>query len=85
MAVRIRMMRMGRKNRPYYRIGAFDAHEERNGKVIENLGTYDPLESNNEKQVTLKKDRVEYWLSVGAKPTESVASVLKKFGIAFKK
>ena len=40
-------------------------------------GTYDPLESNNEKQVTLKKDRVEYWLSVGAKPTESVASVLK--------
>jgi len=38
MAVRIRMMRMGRKNRPYYRIGAFDAHEERDGKVIENLG-----------------------------------------------
>ncbi len=85
MAVRIRMMRMGRKNRPYYRIGAFDAHEERDGSVIENLGTYDPLESNNEKQVTLKKERVEYWLSVGAKPTESVASVLKKLGIAFKK
>ncbi len=85
MAVRIRMMRMGRKNRPYYRIGAFDAHEERDGKTIENLGTYDPLESNDEKQVTLKKDRVEYWLSVGAKPTESVASVLKKLGIASKK
>ena len=78
-------MRMGRKNRPYYRIGAFDAREERDGRIIENLGTYDPMESNNEKQVTLKKDRVEYWLSVGAKPTESVASVLKKFGIAFKK
>lgn len=85
MAVRIRMMRMGRKNRPYYRIGAFDAREERDGKVIENLGTYDPLESNNEKQIALKKDRVEYWLSVGAKPTESVAAILKKFKIAFKK
>lgn len=85
MAVRLRMMRMGRKNRPFYRIGAFDAHEERNGRVIERLGTYDPMESNNEKQVTLKKERVEYWLSVGAKPTESVASVLKKLGILFKK
>lgn len=85
MAVRLRMMRMGRKNRPFYRIGAFDAHEERNGRVIENLGTYDPLESNSEKQTSLKKDRVEYWLSVGAKPTDTVAVVLKKFGIAVKK
>ncbi|OHB84460.1 MAG: 30S ribosomal protein S16 [Planctomycetes bacterium RIFCSPHIGHO2_02_FULL_38_41] len=85
MAVRIRMKRFGRKNRPYYRIGAFDAHEERDGSVIENLGTYDPMEKNVEKQVVLKKERIEYWLSVGAKPTESVASVLKKFGIAFKK
>ena len=85
MAVRIRMKRMGRKNRPYYRIGAFDAHEERDGSVIENLGTYDPMEKNAEKQVVLKKERIEYWLSVVAKPTESVASVLKKFGIAFKK
>ena len=78
-------MRMGRKNRPFYRIGAFDAHEERDGKVIENLGTYDPMESDSEKQVVLKKERVEYWLSVGAKPTESVGAVLKKFGIPFKK
>jgi small subunit ribosomal protein S16 len=43
------------------------------------------MEKNAEKQVILKKERIEYWLSVGAKPTESVASVLKKFGIAFKK
>jgi len=85
MAVRIRMMRMGRKNRPFYRIGAFDAREERDGMAIENLGTYDPLESDNKKKVSLKKDRVEYWLSVGAKPTESVASILKRFGISFKK
>lgn len=85
MAVRIRMMRMGRRNRPFYRIGAFDAREERDGMAIENLGTYDPMESDKEKQVTIKKDRVEYWLSVGAKPTESVASVLKRLGIPFKK
>ncbi|OHB74357.1 MAG: 30S ribosomal protein S16 [Planctomycetes bacterium RBG_16_41_13] len=85
MAVRIRMMRMGRKNRPFYRIGAFDAHEERDGMAIENLGTYDPMESNSEKQVTLKRERVDYWLSVGAKPTETVASIFKKLGIAFKK
>ncbi|MBM4054595.1 MAG: 30S ribosomal protein S16 [Planctomycetes bacterium] len=85
MAVRIRMKRMGRKNRPYYRIGAFDVHEERDGMALENLGTYDPMESNSEKQVTLKKERIDYWLSVGAKPTESVAAILKKSGIAFKK
>ncbi|MDR4509426.1 MAG: 30S ribosomal protein S16 [Candidatus Brocadiaceae bacterium] len=85
MAVRIRMMRMGRRNRPYYRIGAFDAREERDGMAIENLGTYDPMESDSEKKVALKKDRVEYWLSVGAKPSDSVASVLKKLGIPFKK
>ncbi|MCF6157133.1 MAG: 30S ribosomal protein S16 [wastewater metagenome] len=85
MAVRLRMMRMGRRNRPYYRIGAFDAREERDGRAIENLGTYDPIESDKEKQVTLKKERVEYWLKVGAKPTESVASILKRFGIPLKK
>ncbi|MGQ3686358.1 MAG: 30S ribosomal protein S16 [Candidatus Loosdrechtia sp.] len=83
--VRLRMKRMGRKNRPYYRIGVCDVHEERDGNVIENLGTYDPMESDREKQVTLKKDRVEYWLSVGAKPSESVASILKRFGIVLKK
>lgn len=85
MAVRIRMMRMGRRNRPFFRIGAFDAHEERDGMAIETLGTYDLLEADKEKQVTIKRDRVEYWLSVGAKPTESVGHVLKRLGITFKK
>lgn len=83
--VRIRMKRMGRKNRPFYRIGAFDSREERDGRVIENLGTYNPLEDEDDKKVTLNKERVEYWLSVGAKPSESVAVILKKFGIPFKK
>lgn len=85
MAVRIRLKRMGRRNRPFFRICAFDAREERDGRSIEQLGTYDPMEKEEEKKVVLKKERVEYWLSVGAQPTETVASILKKNGIAFKK
>ena len=85
MAVRIRLKRMGRRNRPFFRIGAFDSREERDGKHIESLGHYDPLEKNEDKQVVLKKDRIEYWLSVGAKPTETVASFLKRNKIPFKK
>lgn len=83
--VRIRMKRMGRRNRPFYRIGAFDSHEERDGRSIENLGTYNPIEPDETKKTVLKKDRVEYWLSVGAQPTEKVAVLLKKHGIAVKK
>ena len=85
MAVRIRLKRMGRRNRPFFRICAFNAREERDGRSIEQLGTYDPMEKEEEKKVVLKKERVEYWLSVGAQPTETVASILKKNGIAFKK
>ncbi len=79
--VRIRMKRMGRKNRPFYRIGVFDAHEERDGRAIEEVGHYDPLEKDDSKREVLKKDRIEYWLSVGAQPTEKVAVILKRHGI----
>jgi small subunit ribosomal protein S16 len=82
--VRIRMKRMGRKNRPFYRIGAFDCREERDGRSIEILGTYDPIEPDEAKKTVLKKERVEYWLSVGAQPSEKVAVLLKKHGIAVK-
>ncbi len=85
MAVRIRLKRMGRRNRAFFRICAFDAREERDGRSIEQLGTYDPMEKEEEKKVVLKRDRIEYWISVGAKPTETVASILKKNGIPFKK
>ncbi len=84
MAVRIRLKRMGRRNRPFFRIGAFDAREERDGKHIEGLGHYDPMEKDEEKKVVLKKERIEYWLSVGAKPSETVASFLKQNKIPFK-
>ncbi len=85
MAVRIRLKRMGRRNRAFFRICAFDAREERDGRSIEQLGTYDPMEKEESKKVVLKRDRIEYWLSVGAQPSETVASILKKNDIPFKK
>lgn len=82
--MRIRLKRMGRRNRPFFRIGAFDAREERDGKYIEQLGHYDPMEKDDEKKVVLKKERIEYWLSVGAKPSDTVGTFLKKNNIPFK-
>lgn len=83
--VKIRLKRMGRRGRAFFRICAFDAREERDGRSIEQLGTYDPMEKEESKKVILKRERIEYWLSVGAQPTETVASILKKNKIAFKK
>lgn len=85
MAVVIRMKRMGKRNRPFYRIGACDSRAPRDGKVIENLGTYDPYIKEEAKKAVLKKDRVEYWLGVGARPSEKVGVLLKKAGIKVKK
>ena len=82
--VKLRLKRMGRRNRAFFRLCAFDAREERDGRSIEQLGTYDPMEKDEEKKVVLKRDRIEYWLSVGAQPTETVASILKKNNIAVK-
>ncbi len=82
--VRLRLKRMGRRNRAFFRICAFDAREERDGRSIEQLGTYDPMEKDESKKVVLKRERIEYWLSVGAQPTETVASILKQNKIALK-
>ena len=72
---------MGRKNRPFYRIGAYDNRTRRDGRTVEALGTYDPLNAKPEEQVKLKEERIRYWLSQGAQPSETVASMLKKAGI----
>jgi len=80
--VRIRLKRLGRKNRPYYRIAAFDAHAPRDGRALdEELGSYDPLESDNSKKVTLNRERIIAWLDKGAQPTQVVAKILKQNGI----
>ena len=80
MAVAIRMKRMGRKNRAYYRICATDKRSPRDGRVIEELGTYDTAVPDTDARVTLNNARLEYWLSVGAKPSDAVRVLIKKYG-----
>lgn len=82
MAVRIRMKMMGRKHRPFFRICAIDSRQPRDGRVIEELGTYDPTVPDTDARALLRTDRIEYWLSVGALPSEKVAVLIKKYGPA---
>ena len=78
MAVRIRMKRMGRKHRPFYRICVMDSQKPRDGKAIEEVGHYDPMVPDKSQRVTLKMDRIDYWMSVGAQPSDKVATLIKK-------
>ncbi len=80
MTVRIRMKKMGRTHRPYYRVCAMDKRSPRDGRVIEELGTYDPMCPETDARVTLKADRIEYWIGVGAQPSDKVATLIKKYG-----
>lgn len=75
MAVKIRFTRIGKRNQPIYRLVAIDEHKKRDGKAIEVLGQYDP--SRLKDKVQVKNDRLSYWLSVGAKPSETVKHLLK--------
>jgi len=79
-AVRIRMKRMGRTHRPFYRICAFDQNTPRDGRALEELGTYDPNVLDTDARAVLDGERVAYWLSVGAQPSEKVAVLIKKYG-----
>ena len=83
MAVRIRMKSMGRKHRPYYRIVAIDARQPRDGRILEELGSYDPMVKNTDDRVRLKPDRIKYWVSVGAQPSEKVAVLMRKYMAKF--
>ena len=79
MAVRIRMKMMGRKHRQYFRIVAIDARQPRDGRILEELGSYDPMIRDTDDRVRLKPDRIKYWMSVGALPSENVAVLLRKY------
>jgi small subunit ribosomal protein S16 len=81
MAVKIRMKRVGRTNRPEFRIVAADARSPRDGSVLENLGFYHPLEKDAAKVLRMDEDRIKHWLSVGAQPSETLVSIFKKRGI----
>lgn len=79
MAVKLRLKRMGAKKAPYYRIVAADSRSPRDGRFIEQLGTYDPTK--NPAAVTINEEAVLKWLSVGAQPSDTVRSLLSKAGI----
>lgn len=79
MAVKLRLKRMGAKKAPFYRIVAADARSPRDGRFIEQLGTYDP--KTNPATVTLKEEEIMRWLANGAQPTDTVKSLLQKNGI----
>lgn len=78
MAVRIRMKKIGRKHRPFYRICVMDARVHREGKAIEEIGSYDTSIHDKSKRVTINLERVDYWLSVGASMSDKVATLVKK-------
>ncbi len=78
MAVKIRLARHGAKKRPFYRIVAADSEAPRDGKYLENLGTYNPLLESE--AVTLKTERIQHWVANGAIPTATVKNLLQKKG-----
>jgi small subunit ribosomal protein S16 len=80
MAVKIRLARHGAKKKPFYRIVVADSESPRDGKYLENVGTYDP--AYDPAKITLKPDRVRYWMDQGALPTDTVQSLLKKEGFS---
>lgn len=84
MAVKIRMARMGRRHRPFYRINAVESKTPRDGRILEKLGHYDPIEKDTSKQVVLNTERIQYWLDQGAVTSDSVAQIFKRHGITCK-
>ncbi|MDA1260211.1 MAG: 30S ribosomal protein S16 [Planctomycetota bacterium] len=81
MAVALRLKRLGRRNRPFYRICVFNERDRRDGAPIEEIGHYDPVDPAPGKKFDLNEDRARYWISVGAQPSETVASLLAERGI----
>ncbi|MBF0113000.1 MAG: 30S ribosomal protein S16 [Desulfamplus sp.] len=79
MSVKIRLARGGAKKKPFYRIVAATVESPRDGKFLETLGTYNPMVE--PAAITLKNERIKYWLGVGAQPTTTVKSILKREGL----
>lgn len=84
MAVKLRMTRIGRRHRPFFRINAVESRTPRDGRILEKLGHYDPIEKDKTKQIVLNKERAEYWLSKGAVPSDTVSQILLRQGIKHK-
>lgn len=84
MAVRLRLKRMGRSHHAFFRLHVVDSRSPRDGRVIEQLGHYDPIEKDKEKQIVLNVERATYWMDKGARPSETVSSLLKRKGVEHK-
>jgi small subunit ribosomal protein S16 len=84
MSVKLRLKRMGRSHAAFFRLNAIDSRSPRDGRVIEELGYYDPRNKDQAKQFVVKLDRCKYWLDTGAVPSETVSSLLKKNGLEHK-
>src|SRR5438477_5305058 len=84
MAVKLRLKRMGRTNASFFRLNAIDSRSPRDGRVLEALGHYDPRNKDQGKQFVARLDRCKHWLDVGAVPSETVSSLLKKKGLEHK-
>jgi small subunit ribosomal protein S16 len=82
MSVRLRLKRSGRRNRPFYRIGAFHHTTRRDDEPVEDLGWYDPLIKDRAKNFEINEERAKHWIQTGAQPSETVRSMLKLRGIA---
>lgn len=80
MSVRIRMKKFGRRHRPFFRICAIDQRLQRDGRVLEELGTYDPMVPEVDARAKLDGERIRYWLGVGAQPSDKVGVLIKKYG-----
>lgn len=84
MSVKLRLKRMGRSNRAFFRLSAIESRSPRDGRVIEQLGYYDPRAKDVAKQFTANLDRCRHWLDVGAIPSETVSTLLKRSGVDHK-
>ena len=84
MSVKLRLKSMGRSHKRFFRLNAIESRSPRDGRVIEELGYYDPRNKDQAKQFVAKLDRCRYWLDVGAVPSETVSSLLKKSGFEHK-
>src|SRR5690349_160315 len=84
MAVKLRLKRLGRSHGAFFRLNAIEGRSPRDGRVIEELGFYDPRNKDQAKQFVAKLDRCKFWLDHGAVPSETVSSLLKKSGVEHK-
>lgn len=78
MALKIRLRQQGRTNRAFYRLVLTDSRSPRDGKYVEALGWYNPIEAEDDKKLSLKSDRIQYWLNIGAQMTDNAASLIRR-------